>query len=673
MKIPSIFSKITASYYKYHTWKLFFRQTVWYKIYNLFLNLILALAAVLPLLSMICRTVPFSYEVNDDATIAQILDGSYTGTPDAHSIFVRYPLSWVIKALYEKNPVLHLGGEIFQNVNWYVAVIVFLEVFALIAVLFRFLNYFTYNRILLCILYDVGFVMVWLPCFSNLTFSTAAAFMGCMGILFLGFCRKEEAWRPWNLLILGTMLVSAWCLRRQCFLMVLPFLCIELFFKYHIHFFRSVKPWFVGSFLVVVLAGVSLCNSQMYASRDWKDYLQYNQDRAYLQDYVGFPKYNKKHKAFYDAAGISENGRDAMAKYTYCLVDGFQPDWVEHTWIYVKEQEKALPLPERMKKAIPKAKKYLLESENANEQLKETSLYLFFVLLPVAGLTGIYLILKLLLEPDHQKKTGQIKRSSVESESIQNMEEAAVAKVSNRKNWWKAILTYFKGIGEYLWAVLSIGLMSGLLWLEWIYLAMNGRFPQRVEEAIRLLTVCVGVLCVCRLLHFWRRNRMTHIPVLLQVVVLVLFLQTAIIPEQIAQVQGKQQYYLQYASEKAEILSYCGEHKDSYFILDTRSFTKMSRPTDDLHQGNWFMSGSWTAYSPLYAKKLADAGTASLGSEFLLRENVFVITKGKKDMSVLLGLPEGKEASSIIVDEIMSSSNNFYMVYKITGIHLVQE
>lgn len=166
---------------------------------------------------------------------------------------------------------------------------------------------------------------------------------------------------------------------------------------------------------------------------------------------------------------------------------------------------------------------------------------------------------------------------------------------------------------------------------------------------------------------------MTHIPVLLQVVVLVLFLQSAIIPEQIAQVQGRQQYYLQYASEKAEILSYCGEHKDSYFILDTRSFTKMSRPTDDLHQGNWFMSGSWTAYSPLYAKKLADAGTASLGSEFLLRENVFVITKGKKDMSVLLGLPEGKEASSIIVDEIMSSSNNFYMVYKITGIHLVQE
>ena len=37
-------------------------------------------------------------------------------------------------------------------------------------------------------------------------------------------------------------------------------------------------------------------------------------------------------------------------------------------------------------------------------------------------------------------------------------------------------------------------------------------------------------------------------------------------------------------------------------------------------------------------------------------------------MSALLGLPENRQAESEIVDEIMSSGNNFYMVYKITGI-----
>ena len=197
---------------------------------------------------------------------------------------------------------------------------------------------------------------------------------------------------------------------------------------------------------------------------------------------------------------------------------------------------------------------------------------------------------------------------------------------------------------------------------------MNGRFPQRVEETIRLLTLCVGVMLVCKLLYFWKRNRLTHMPAVLQVVVLALFLNSGLVSTQLTRIQGVQQYHLQYAAEKAEVLAYCGTHKDSWFILDTRSFTKMSRPDDDLRQGNWFMSGSWTAYSPLYTEKLAAAGTGSLGSEFLLRDNVFLITKEKKNMSALLGLPENRQAESEIVDEIMSSGNNFYMVYKITGI-----
>ena len=669
MKIPAFFNQCTSSYKKYRTWKLASRQTIWYRIWNLFLDLFLALVSVLPLLTVICRSVPFSYEVNDDATIVQILDGSYTGTPDGHSIFVRYPLSWIIKTLYEKNPVLHLGRETFQNVNWYVAVIVMLEVFALTAVLFRLLQYFTYNRILLCILYDVGFVFLWLPCFSNMTFSTAAAFMGCMGVLFFGLMRREEAWRPWNLLILGTLLLSAWCLRKQCFLMVLPFLCLELIFKYHIHFFRSVKPWFIGAFLAAFLGVAFFWNGQMYSSREWKDYLQYNQDRAYLQDYVGFPKYNQKHKAFYDAAGISENGRDAMAKYTYCLVDGFSTDWVEQTWLYVKGQKGELPLAERMEKAVPRAEKYLLEGRQTEESLKEASFYPFLLLAPLSVLTALYLTVKMLQEPT--KKVSQDttlpekKGRTLQSEA---MEEASITKTFPFSNRWNVILSCIKGAGGYLWTLLSIAAMSIILWLEWVYLAMNGRFPQRVEETIRLLTLCAGVLFVCKLLHFWKRNRMTHIPVILQVAVLVLFLNSGLVTARLTKIQGVQQYHLQYAAEKAEVLEYCGAHKDSWFILDTRSFTKMSRPEDDLHQGNWFMSGSWTAYSPLYTKKLAAAGTDSLGSEFLLRDNVFLITKGKKNMSALLGLPENRQAESEIVDEIMSSGNNFYMVYKITGI-----
>lgn len=672
---PAFFGVIQSSWDKYRQWQQDSGQTIWYKIYNSFLNLILSLAAVLPLLSVICRTVPFSYEVNDDAAIVQILDGSYTGTPDGHSIFVRYPLSWLIKTLYAVNPAIRLAGELRHDVNWYVAVIVTLEVFALAAVLFRILHYFTYNRILLCILFDIGFVMLWLPCFSNLTFSTAAAFMGCMGMLFFGFCRREEAWRPWNLLILGILLVSAWSLRRQCFLMVLPFLCLEFVFKYHIHFFRSVKPWFAVTFLVVVIGASSMWNHHMYGSREWQDYLQYNQDRAYLQDYAGFPQY-EGNEAFYQAAGISENGRDAMAKYTYCLVDGFSTDWVEQTWRYVKAQEKEEPFARRMQNAVPKAGRYLLKAESAEERLKEVPVYLFSLLFPLAVLTAAYLLVKEMLIsvlPAIKKKV-RIKKQEKKTlsdavpenvEEIRSSSDDAVHRICLPDN--------LKGAVHYIWTLLSIILMGIVLWLEWIYLAMNGRFPQRVEETIRLLTLCVGVLAVSRLLSFWRRNRLTHIPVIVQIVVLALFVQSGFLTAQIEKVQGQQEYHLRYASEKSQILDYCGGHPESWFVLDTRSFTKTSRPSDDLHQNNWIMSGSWTAYSPLYTEKLAGMGTGSLGSEFLLRENVFLITKGKKNVSALLGLPEDREAEAVVADELMTDSNNFYVVYKITGIRPVEE
>ena len=157
-------------------------------------------------------------------------------------------------------------------------------------------------------------------------------------------------------------------------------------------------------------------------------------------------------------------------------------------------------------------------------------------------------------------------------------------------------------------------------------------------------------------------------PVILQFVLLLCLCKTEVISQQIIDVKGTQEYNLSYASEKSEVLSYCGANRENYYILDTLSFSKMSRPKDDLHQGNWFMSGSWAAYSPLYYKKLQSNGISTLGTEFLCRDNVFLITKGKKNISGILGLPDTREAEVEIVEELMTENNSFFEVYKIKGI-----
>ena len=74
----------------------------WFPAARFAYDLLISLAAVLPLMCLVIKTVPFSYEINDDALVAQFLDGSYTGSPEAHAFYVRYPLSWLIAKLYER-------------------------------------------------------------------------------------------------------------------------------------------------------------------------------------------------------------------------------------------------------------------------------------------------------------------------------------------------------------------------------------------------------------------------------------------------------------------------------------------------------------------------------------------------------------------------------------------
>ena len=107
-------------------------------------------------------------------------------------------------------------------------------------------------------------------------------------------------------------------------------------------------------------------------------------------------------------------------------------------------------------------------------------------------------------------------------------------------------------------------------------------------------------------------------------------------------------------------------NKENYYILDTQSFGKPSGVKDDLHQGNWYMSGSWTAYSPLYEEKLAKDGISNLGTGFLLKKNVYIITKGKKNILNLLGQEDTEHLTYKAVDEIEASGNLFFAVYKVS-------
>ena len=64
--------------------------------------------AVFALAAFLCRPV---FYLNDDVTMRSILSGSYTGVPDGHVVYMKYPLTGMLSLLYrltDKLPWLEL-------------------------------------------------------------------------------------------------------------------------------------------------------------------------------------------------------------------------------------------------------------------------------------------------------------------------------------------------------------------------------------------------------------------------------------------------------------------------------------------------------------------------------------------------------------------------------------
>jgi len=52
----------------------------------------------------------FYYDLNDDVLIKDIVSGAYSGSPDAHSIQMLYPVSFIISLFYRLIPILPWQG-----------------------------------------------------------------------------------------------------------------------------------------------------------------------------------------------------------------------------------------------------------------------------------------------------------------------------------------------------------------------------------------------------------------------------------------------------------------------------------------------------------------------------------------------------------------------------------
>ena len=309
------------------------------------LDLLLSLGCVAGLLLLAFLCIDFSFDTNDDLGMISILNGSYTGTPDGHAIFIQYPLGWLIAALYRTG----------IQVSWYLVVLLGICLLAMVSVLFRLLRRLPEHRPLVVAGFLCAVVCLWLFNLLQFTFTTCGAFVAGMTVLAFALQTREEDLHPGFLANVLVLLVCSYCIRSFFCYAAVAFLGVVWLGKYAREMFSKPRCW------LIPLAGLICLGASVgiheFAYRDWDDYTSYNLDRVYLQDYDRFPNYTE-HEAFIQSLGYDYPEYFTIYHYDYGLLESFGPEVIEELAAYAKSLQEPESLPQTAKRSLKQAVDY---------------------------------------------------------------------------------------------------------------------------------------------------------------------------------------------------------------------------------------------------------------------------------------------------------------------------
>lgn len=319
-------------------------------------------------LSLMC----FSYEVNDDLAMISILNGSYTGTPDAHCVFLGYPISLLISALY----------TLCNSVGWYQVVMVACIYIAIASILWRVLQRLPDRPILSCVLVVSAVTMLWVFRIMRFTFTTGSAFLLASTILCFALQTGEEDSKPGYLVNILLLFFLTYNLRDYFGYMAIPFVGVLWLAKHWQELLSNRKCWAVPISALLVL-GLA-CGTDQMGYLDWDSYFDYNDARSNLQDFYGVPDYEECEELI-SSYGLTEDEYNMIANYDYCLLEKYSPELMEELSEYVLSSQEDAGLVSTLKSTLKKTLNYYLVSDLSSVNALVACSYLLPALLLVCS------------------------------------------------------------------------------------------------------------------------------------------------------------------------------------------------------------------------------------------------------------------------------------------------
>ncbi|MGN0167141.1 MAG: hypothetical protein ACI4AB_03795 [Acetatifactor sp.] len=268
---------------------------------------ILALAIAISWLVCVYFICGIYFETNDDKLLTEILSGVVTAQPEGHAVYMNYLLAKPLSLLYRFLP----------EISWYgfFLILVYVLVYSVIfCALFRNSerkkNYiaggFIVGVSLLCTLRVL----------SNITFTTAAAFLAIGGYAYLLLEKNGGKGKTVLFLLLEGL---SFLLRENAMLMLQPIgIAVWCGFQLgnrDIAFREKIKRQLEVILTVLFIVSVgTFADWVAYRSPEWKEYMSFKEARETLFDFYGTPEYLEV-KGILDKYGVTEAEYTAYTHY----------------------------------------------------------------------------------------------------------------------------------------------------------------------------------------------------------------------------------------------------------------------------------------------------------------------------------------------------------------------
>lgn len=267
---------------------------------------------------VLLRKFPFVLTSNDDVMLRSIAGGNYTGTPDAHLIYIMYPLGLLLKLMY----------SVFPTVAWYDLFMTGLHFLCIYLIAYRVSCVFKSlpNKIAATLIAFVVIMIVDMKYVVLHQYTALAGVCAAVAIIWTATYDYSKKDVVATIVIVAMLVISMW-LRKQMFFLALPLLLLA--------FVNStfLKDDTVGERLdklhkalptVAVLAALVLVSFVAeffaYSSEDWKAFKKFNAARTSVYDYDNLPDYYDNVE-FFEDLGIEEKEYVVLREYDIALLD----------------------------------------------------------------------------------------------------------------------------------------------------------------------------------------------------------------------------------------------------------------------------------------------------------------------------------------------------------------